>query len=141
VRGWLYYMETQPFTLDVVTLKKVVFSEPIESVVAPGTVGYFGILAGHTPFVSSLQTGITKITKANGEKLNLSTSGGFLLTDGKKVILLAESAEKPEEIDISRAQRAKERAEKRLAEKAPDIDFDRARAALLRAINRLKVAG
>jgi F-type H+-transporting ATPase subunit epsilon len=134
-------METQPFTLDVVTLKKVVFSEPIESVVAPGTVGYFGILAGHTPFVSSLQTGITKITKANGEKLNLSTSGGFLLTDGKKVILLAESAEKPEEIDISRAQRAKERAEKRLAEKAPDIDFDRARAALLRAINRLKVAG
>lgn len=134
-------METQPFTLDVVTLKRIVFSEPIESVVAPGTVGYFGILAGHTPFVSSLQTGITKITKANGEKLNLSTSGGFLMTDGKKVILLAESAERPEEIDVSRALKAKERAEKRMAERAPDTDIDRVRAALLRAITRLKVAG
>jgi F-type H+-transporting ATPase subunit epsilon len=134
-------METQPFTLDVVTLKRIVFSEPIESMIAPGTVGYFGILAGHTPFVSSLQTGITKITKANGQKLNLSTSGGFLMTDGKKVILLAESAERPEEIDVSRAQKAKERAEKRLTEKTPDVDIDRARAALLRAITRLKLSG
>lgn len=134
-------METQPFTLDVVTLKKVVFSEPIESVVAPGTVGYFGILAGHTPFVSSLQTGITKITRSNGEKLNLFISGGFLMTDGKKVILLAEAAERPEEIDVARAQRAKERAEKRLSERTPDIDIDRAKAALLRAITRLKLSG
>lgn len=134
-------METEPFTLDVVTLKKVVFSEPIESVVSPGTVGYFGILAGHTPFVSSLQAGITKITKPNGEKLTLATSAGFLMTDGKKVILLAEAAERPEEIDVARAQAAKQRAEKRLAEKIPDIDMDRAKAALLRAIARLKVAG
>src|SRR4030067_3418176 len=134
-------MQTQPFFLDVVTLKKVVFSEPIESVIAPGTAGHFGIIAGHTPFVSSLQTGITKITKANGEKFNLSTSGGFLMTDGKKVILLAESAGGPEEIDVNRAQRAKERAEKRLAGKNPDTDIDRARTALLRAINRLKLSG
>ncbi len=134
-------MENTPFTLDVVTLKRVVFSEPIESVVAPGTVGYFGILAGHTPFVSSLQVGITKITKANGEKLNLFTSGGFLMTDGKKVILLAEAAERPEEIDVARAQRAKERAEKRLAERSPETDIDRAKAALLRALTRLKLTG
>ncbi len=131
----------ESFTLDVVTLKRVVLSEPIESVVAPGSVGYFGILRGHTPFVSSLQTGITRITKSNGEKVILATSGGFLMTDGKKVILLAESAERPEEIDVARAQRAKERAEKRLAERTSDIDLDRAKAALLRAINRLKVAG
>jgi F-type H+-transporting ATPase subunit epsilon len=134
-------MENQPFTLDVVTLKRVVFSEPIESVVAPGTVGYFGILAGHTPFVSSLQVGVTKITKPGGEKLNLFTSGGFLMTDGKKVILLAEAAERPEEIDVARAQKAKERAEKRLAERSSDIDIDRARVALLRAITRLKLSG
>lgn len=131
----------EPFTLDVVTLKRVVLSEPIESVVAPGSVGYFGILRGHTPFVTSLQTGITRITKPNGEKIILATSGGFLMTDGKKVILLADSAERPEEIDVARAQRARERAEKRLAERTPDIDLDRAKAALLRAINRLKVAG
>lgn len=134
-------MDTQPFTLDVVTLKRVVFSEPIQSVVAPGTVGYFSILAGHTPFVSSLQTGITKITRSNGEKLNLFISGGFLMTDGKKVILLAEAAERPEEIDVARAQRAKERAEKRLTERSPDIDIDRAKASLLRAITRLKLSG
>lgn len=134
-------MENEPFILDVVTLKKVVFSEPIESVVAPGTVGYFGILAGHTPFVSSLQVGITKITKSNGEKINLSTSGGFLMTDGKKVILLAEAAERPEEIDVARVQRAKERAQKRLSDRTPDIDIDRARVALLRAITRLKLTG
>ncbi len=131
----------EPFILDVVTLKRVVLSEPIESVVAPGSLGYFGILRGHTPFVSSLQTGITRITKSNGEKITLATSGGFLMTDGKKVILLAESAERPEEIDVARAQKAKERAEKRLAERTPEIDLDRAKAALLRAINRLKVAG
>jgi F-type H+-transporting ATPase subunit epsilon len=132
-------METQPFTLDVVTLKRVVFSELIESVIAPGTVGYFGILAGHTPFVSSLQVGITKITRPGGEKLNLFTSVGFLMTDGKKVILLAEAAERPEEIDIARAQRAKERAEKLLADRSQDIDIDRAKASLLRAITRLKL--
>lgn len=132
-------METEPFILDVVTLKKVVFSEPIESVVAPGTVGYFGILPGHTPFVSSLQVGVTKITKPGGEKLSLFTSSGFLMTDGEKVILLAEAAERPEEIDAARAQKAKERAEKRLAERSSDIDIDRARVALLRAITRLKL--
>jgi F-type H+-transporting ATPase subunit epsilon len=133
-------MEQGQFTLDIVTLKKVAFSEEIKSVNAPGTEGYFSILVNHTPFVSSLKAGIIKVTRPNGEILTLSASGGFLMTDGKKVILLADAVERPEEIDIARAQRAKERAEKRLAERAPDIDIDRARAALLRAITRLKVA-
>jgi F-type H+-transporting ATPase subunit epsilon len=62
------------------------------------------------------------------------------MTDGKKVILLAEAAERPEEIDVARAQKAKERAEKRLSERSPDVDFDRARIALLRAITRLKLS-
>jgi len=134
-------MEKEPFTLDIVTLKKVVFSEEIQSVTAPGAEGYFGILAGHTPFVSSLQVGVVRITKANGEVLNLATSGGFLMTNGKKVILLADTAERPEEIDVNRAQAAKERAEKRLAERAADMDLERAKVALARALNRLKIAG
>ncbi len=134
-------MEKDPFILDIVTLKKVVFSEEIQSMTAPGTEGYFGILASHTPFVSSLQVGVVKITKANGGVLTLATSGGFLMTNGKKVILLADTAERPEEIDIARAQTAKERAEKRLAERPQDLDLNRAKAALFRAINRLKVAG
>lgn len=134
-------MGNEPLWLDVVTLKKVVLSEPIQSVLAPGTMGYFSIHAGHTPFVSSLKTGIVQAIMGNGEKRTLAMSGGFLMTDGKKVILLADAAERPEEIDVARAQAAKERAEKRLAERAPDIDVDRAKAALLRALTRLKVAG
>ncbi len=133
-------MEQQPFTLDIVTLKKVAFSEEIKSVSAPGTEGYFSILVNHTPFVSSLQAGVIRVTRPNGDSFAFSMSGGFLMTDGKKVILLADAVERPEEIDISRAQAAKERAEKRLTEKTPDIDVDRARLALLRALNRLKVA-
>ena len=134
-------MEQEPFTLDIVTLKKVAFSEKIKSVNAPGTEGYFSILVNHTPFVSSLKPGVIRVTRENGETLTFSTSGGFLMTDGNKVILLADAVERPEEIDVARAQTAKERAEKRMAEKTPDIDIDRARLALLRALNRLKVAG
>ncbi len=134
-------MEKQPFTLDIVTLKKVVFSEEIQSIIAPGTEGYFGILPGHTPFVSSLQIGVVKIVKADGSAFTLATSGGFLMTDGKKVILLADTAESVAEIDVARAQSAKERSEKRLAERTADLDVERAKAALARAINRIKVAG
>jgi len=133
-------METEPFTLDIVTLKKIAFSEAIKSVNASGTEGYFSILVNHTPFVSSLKPGVIRVTRPNGEIFTLSTNGGFLMTDGKKVILLADAVERPEEIDVARAQAAKERAEKRLAERTPDIDIDRARLALLRALNRLKVA-
>ena len=133
-------MEQQPFTLDIVTLKKVAFSEVIRSVNAPGAEGYFSILVNHTPYVSSLKPGAIKVTRENGEALTFSTSGGFLMTDGRKVILLADAVERPEEIDVARAQTAKERAEKRMADKTPDMDIDRARLALLRALNRLKVA-
>jgi F-type H+-transporting ATPase subunit epsilon len=134
-------MANDPFTLDIVTLKQVVFSEPITSVSAPGSEGYFGIHTGHTPFVSSLQAGIIRIGKTDGTSQALATSGGFLMTDGKKVILLADTAEQPEEIDVARAQAARERAEKRLAERSADTDMDRAKASLLRAVTRLKVAG
>jgi F-type H+-transporting ATPase subunit epsilon len=134
-------MGEEGFTLDIVTLKKVAFSEAIRSVNAPGTEGYFSILVNHTPFVSSLKAGIIKVTRENEETSTFSMSGGFLMTDGKKVILLADAVERPEEIDVARAQAAKERAEKRLAERTPEINIDRARLALLRALNRLKVAG
>jgi len=133
-------MGEEGFTLDIVTLKKVAFSEEIKSVNAPGTEGYFSILVNHTPFVSSLKAGIIKVTRENEETSTFSMSGGFLMTDGKKVILLADAVERPEEIDVARAQAAKERAETRIAERTPDVDIDRARLALLRALNRLKIA-
>jgi len=133
-------MEPGEFALDIVTLKKVAFSEVVTSVNAPGNEGYFSILVNHTPFVSSLKTGVLRVIRSNGETLSFSTSGGFLMTDGRKASILADAVERPEEIDVPRAQDAKERAEKRLAERTPEIDVDRAKLALLRAINRLKVA-
>jgi F-type H+-transporting ATPase subunit epsilon len=133
-------MEGPEFGLEVVALKRVIFSGMAESLTAPGTVGYFGILRGHTPFVSSLQPGVfTFVLK--GEKKIMALSGGFLLTDGEKAIVLADSAEAPGEIDQDRARASRDRAEKRLAENPPDLDVARARDSLARALTRLKVAG
>jgi F-type H+-transporting ATPase subunit epsilon len=127
--------------LDVVTLKKTIFRGMVESVTAPGTVGYFGILKGHTPFVSSLQPGIFSFVPSRGEKKTMAISGGFLSTDGKQVIVLADAAESPEEIDADRARASRDRAQKRLAESPPDLDHARAKASLARASARLKLAG
>jgi len=129
------------FGLEVVTLKRVIFSGMVEGVTAPGTVGYFGILRGHTPFVSSLQPGVFTLVLPRGEKRMMAVSGGFLLTDGEKVIVLADSGEAPDEIDQDRATASRDRAQKRLAENPPDLAVARAKASLARALTRLKIAG
>jgi len=129
------------FNLEVVTLKRLIFSGMVEDVMAPGSVGYFEILRGHTPFVSSLQPGIFTLTLPRGEKKTMAISGGFLLTDGEKVIVLADSAETPDEIDLERAKASRDRAQRRLTENPPDLDILRAKASLHRALARLKVAG
>jgi F-type H+-transporting ATPase subunit epsilon len=129
------------FSLEVVTLKRVIFSGIIEGVMAPGTVGYFGILKGHTPFLSSLQPGLFTLTIPGGEKKTMAIGRGFLLTDGNKVIVLADSAEPPHEIDLDRAIASRDRAQHRLSEDSPDIDVARAKVSLARALARLKVAG
>ena len=133
-------MNGPQFSLEVVTLKRVIFSGMVEGLTAPGTVGYFGVLRGHTPFVSSLQPGVFTLILPRGQKKMMAISGGFLLTDGEKVIVLADSAETPEEIDAERATASRGRAEKRLTENPPDLDIPRAKASLARAIARLKVA-
>jgi F-type H+-transporting ATPase subunit epsilon len=124
-----------------VTLKRLIFSGMVEGVTAPGNVGYFGILKGHAPFVSSLQPGIFTLTLPRGEKKTMAVSGGFLSTDGEKVIVLADSAEAPEEIDLERARASRDRAQRRLSENPPDFDVARAKASLARALARLKIAG
>jgi len=134
-------VDNPELSLDVVTLKRVIFSGTVESVTAPGSVGYFGILKGHTPFVSSLQPGIFTFVPSRGEKKTMAISGGFLSTDGKQVIVLADAAESPEEIDPDRSRASRDRAQKRLAEPPPDLDPARAKASLARASVRLKVAG
>jgi F-type H+-transporting ATPase subunit epsilon len=127
--------------LELVTLKRVLFSGMVEGLTAPGTMGYFGILRGHTPFVSSLQPGVFTFIVPGTGKRSMAVSGGFLLTDGEKVIVLADSAEGLDEIDVDRARASRDRAEKRLAENPPDLDVARAKASLARASTRLKLVG
>ncbi len=128
--------------LEVVTPEKYVVDEEVEIAVAPGVLGEFGVLIGHTPFLTTLKTGTVRYTDANGKERFVFVSGGFAEALPDKVTVLAESAERRRDIDVARADAAQQRAQDRLAqEKAEDIDFVRAKVALERAINRIKLAG
>jgi F-type H+-transporting ATPase subunit epsilon len=128
--------------LEVVTPEKVVVSEEVQIVACPGSLGEFGVLIGHTPFLTTLKTGIIRYTDAAGTEKFVFVSGGFAEALPDKVTVLAESAENREDIDLERARAAKERAEKRLAvdRKGEDLDFVRAQAALERALVRIRLA-
>ena len=129
--------------LEVVTPEKIVVSEEAQIVASPGSEGEFGVLTGHTPFLTSLKTGLIRYTDTSGKEHFVFVSGGFAEALPDKVTVLAESAEVSTDIDINRAKEALARAEKRLAEERTreDIDFARARAALERATVRIRVAG
>lgn len=128
--------------LEVVTPEKAVVDEEAQIVVAPGILGEFGVLKGHTTFLTTLKVGSIRYTDASGKEKFVFVSGGFAEALPDKVTVLAESAERRRDIDLARAKSAMERAEKRLAEERSkdDIDFIRARAALERAIQRIKIA-
>jgi F-type H+-transporting ATPase subunit epsilon len=125
--------------LDIVTAERLVFSEDVEVVVAPGVEGQLGILPHHTPLMTMLQPGELWIRKG-GEEFSLVLSGGFLEVRPDRVIVLADAAERVEEIDVDRAEEAKKRAQQRLKERPPDLDLARVEAGLRRALTRLKVA-
>ncbi|ABB15344.1 F0F1 ATP synthase subunit epsilon [Carboxydothermus hydrogenoformans] len=126
--------------LEVVTPERVVANEHVDFVVAPGVEGEIGILPFHAPLITSLDIGILRYT-VEGKTEKIALSGGFLEVKGNKVVVLANAAERGEEIDVERAQRALERARERLARRTPDIDVLRAELAMRRALNRLKAAG
>jgi len=129
--------------LEVVTPEKIVVSEEAQIVASPGSEGEFGVLAGHTPFLTTLKTGMIRYTDVNGKEHYIFVSGGFAEALPDKVTVLAESAEKRSEIDVERAKAALQRAEERLAEarSREEVDFNRARGALNRATVRIRVAG
>lgn len=128
--------------LEVVTPKGAIISDEVDIVTAPGFAGEFGVLANHAPFLSTIRVGALRYKKDNTEA-ELMISGGFCEVSGNKITFLVESAEHGHEIDVDRALRAKERAEKRLQqvrEQQEKIDRTRAEAALQRALARLRVA-
>ncbi|MGD9116459.1 MAG: F0F1 ATP synthase subunit epsilon [Dehalococcoidia bacterium] len=125
--------------LDIVTAEREVFCDDVDEVVAPGVQGQLGILPHHAPLMTTLSPGELLIKKG-GEEFYLAVTGGFIEVRPDHVIVLADAAERVEEIDIARAEEAKRRAEARLAEHAPDMDMSRAEAALRRSLIRLQVA-
>ncbi len=126
--------------LDVVTAEREVFSDEVDEVIAPGVEGQLGILPHHAPLMTTLLPGELLIKKG-GEEFYLAITGGFIEARPDRIIVLADAAERVEEIDIARAEEAKRRAEQRLAEGVPGVDTARAEAALRRSLIRLRVAG
>jgi F-type H+-transporting ATPase subunit epsilon len=128
--------------LEVITPERRVVSEQVDAVAVPGLGGELGILPGHTPLISQLQTGILSYTQG-ATTHRLHVSGGFVEVNGDRVSVLADVAERPEEIDTARARLAREHAEKTLSSfSGTEEDFEIARAKLERSIVRLKlVAG
>lgn len=128
--------------LEIITPERVVVREEVDIVTAPGVEGEFGVLAHHAPMVAAIKIGPLRYRVGDREEW-VAVSGGFCEVSKNKITFLVEAAERAYEIDVERALRAKERAEKRIQEyqaKIAEIDYARARAALQRSLTRLLVA-
>ena len=123
--------------LEIVTPQGLVFSEEVDEVTATGSEGEFGILPGHVPFVTTLKIGLLSCKVGNATK-HFFVNWGYAEAGAEKVLVLADSAELSEEIDLDRAKAALKRAEERL-KKAEDIDFRRAELAVERAVTRIQL--
>jgi F-type H+-transporting ATPase subunit epsilon len=128
------------FQLEIVTPEKKVVDTPAEEVQIPGKNGYLGVLPGHAPLITELGVGTISFREGAAEQ-QLAVAWGFAEVLPGKVTILAESAERPSEIDVERSRKAKERAEQRLASGDSSVDVERALDSLQRAESRLEVAG
>jgi F-type H+-transporting ATPase subunit epsilon len=126
--------------LEVVTPERILISQEVEAVVAPGSLGEFGVLEGHVPFLSGIVPGELRFT-AGGKTERFAVSSGFAEVSENKVSILVDAAERARDVDLERARKALERAKERLAKRgAEDYDFVRAEVSLRRAMARIKVA-
>ena len=125
--------------LEVLTPEKLALRETVDEVVVPGLGGELGILPDHAPLISQLQTG-TLSYQRGGERRQMHVSGGFVEVLPDKVSVLADVAERPEEIDLARAQRAREQAESLINSRAESVDYQDAELKLKRALVRIQVA-
>jgi F-type H+-transporting ATPase subunit epsilon len=132
-------MSEKTFQFEILTLQREFLRAEVRFVVAPGQEGVFEILPGHAPFVFALKPGPLRMRQPDGKDVYVAVGTGFLIVQKESVTVLTRSAERPEEIDKDRADKAKARAEERL-QKREDVDVPRAQAALDRALARLKVA-
>jgi len=128
------------FAFQILSPERIIYQGKVVSLVAPGLEGYLGVMADHAPLLAALTVGEVRITEAERKTFYFAVSGGLLEVDKGDVTLLADAAEKAEEIDAHRAEEAKARAQSRLSRRTREIDVTRAHAALMRALNRLRVA-
>jgi F-type H+-transporting ATPase subunit epsilon len=128
----------EQFQLTVLTPTRTFWEGSVESLIAPGSDGYLGVLAHHAPLITSLQPGKLTIRSADGTTRFYALSGGFLEVSENQAVILADALEAPETIDVKRAREAAERARQRLQDRSR-WDTERAEAALQRALNRIKV--
>ena len=128
-------------TVEIATPTRLVVSETVDEIVIPGSQGYFGVLPGHAAFLTTLGIG-QLMYRIGRDEHYLAVSGGFAEVRNDKVIVLVDTAERPEEIDRARAERARDRAERRLSGRSDEeVDYKRALAALMRALARIMTAG
>ncbi len=128
------------FELEVITPERVVIKETVEALVVPGEHGQLGILPRHAPMVVNLGVGVVTY-RSHGETYRLAVAGGFFEVSEDKAVVLADTAERAEEIDVDRALAARRRAEERIKRRRDeDVDFKRAQLSLQRALTRLKAA-
>jgi F-type H+-transporting ATPase subunit epsilon len=125
--------------LEIVTPDRALVAEQVDEVELPGAEGYFGVLPGHTPLLASLKVGELWY-RIGQEKHYLAIAFGFVEVLPDRVTVLAQIAERAQDIDVARAEAAKRRAEERVAKPSPDMDFERARVALMKSLIRLQVA-
>jgi F-type H+-transporting ATPase subunit epsilon len=125
--------------LEIVTPDQSIVHDDVDEVVVPAADGYLGVLPGHTPLLASLKVGELWYRKG-AEKHYLHIAFGFVEILPDRVTVLADIAERPEDIDVARAERAKRRAEERLAKPEVEMDFERARIAMMKSLIRLQVA-
>lgn len=131
-----------PLKVEVITAERVVYTaDDVDSVTLPGVVGELTVLPRHAPLMTMLQPGIMRIVRRGQEEEEMAVHGGFLEVMGDRVTVLADAAERAEELDVERAEAARRRAQERLAERrAEAVDMAVAEAALRRALVRLKLA-
>ncbi len=126
--------------LEIITPSKSFYSGEVNAVTVPGTLGSFQVLQNHAPIISTLEIGAIKIEKTDKTAGYFATSGGTVEVMKNRVRILADSVEAVENIDVDRARRALERAQKRLQEREENLNVARAEASLARAMNRIKLA-
>ena len=127
-----------PMMLEIITAERQVYSDEVDMVIAPGFDGQLGILPRHAPLMTMLKPGELTVRK-NGEDTYLTVSGGFMEVLANKVTVLADTAERAEEIDLQRTEEALERAQERVASAASDQDLERAMASIRTSQARMKV--